>query len=970
MKTKAIMKKKIINLIRMEGRALLLLFLLIVSVSQVKAQETYGLKIAGVDVTSENCNDLSVIDGVSGTVKYDTITKTLTLENATITTKGDIEGIQNASIKRLIINVVGENRVIADYYPAIATFKSMTIQGGGKLYAESEYRSGITNDIGTLTIDNCNVSAKGSYGIRGNTNTETLIIKNGAVVTAEGNNGSIAFIKNLTLEDDEKILHPIGAVYNPGLTAITLNGEVVGTKVIIAKSLAYGLKIAGIDVTHSNYNNLTEYAGVSGTVNYDPSTNVLTLDNATIELQGNTEAITNYADNGLVINILGENNITSNQSALSLAQHTTLKGGGTLNATSVNGSGIAIDNTTLTVTPCTVNAKGIHGLSGDGANLSVKLNAAITAEGSEGSVVGIDSLDLESYINLDGFVDDEDDGIAIIKPNRAEFDKTLKAVAVNGEVTTEKVLIGKLIVYGTFVNGEHVTNVNCNDLSILPGVSGAMTYDPETHTFTLKNAVINTEYRGWAIRYDGYYTHFTIKLLGENHIVTYGAPFGITHAPTTITGGGSLDILSAKPICGDSLTFDDCTINIKSYAKRAIEGADNYDYDISLCTIRNADITAERLDTLFVNYGAISGLHSLVLDGSEIVEPAGAVFVDSLNAVALDGEPAARVVIRRTGEKYGFKIAGTEVTSNNCNDLTVIPNVSGTANYDPEKKTLFLKDATIETSGDTKGIDNDTIAELTINVTGENTIKAQHSAIMLNNTPTIIKGYGTLNAKAEKGIGLYFNNSLEIDNCTANFKGSWGIAGYDGKSEKLTVNNATVTMTGTESSHSDINSLTLTNSIIATPEGAAFSTALHAIVLNGKAVTDSIAIVPDTTKHYDVILEECSDNQEAVVALIQSITGIGEAECLALVNSAPCIICSDVSPKQAHEICHELAKLNCAANNYIHGTWESTGINSVNTTADTPHRQGIYSIHGLYLGNDFTSLPNGVYIKDGKKVLK
>lgn len=45
---------------------------------------SYGINIIGVPVTSENCNDLSVIDGVSGTVKYDPTTKTLTLENATI----------------------------------------------------------------------------------------------------------------------------------------------------------------------------------------------------------------------------------------------------------------------------------------------------------------------------------------------------------------------------------------------------------------------------------------------------------------------------------------------------------------------------------------------------------------------------------------------------------------------------------------------------------------------------------------------------------------------------------------------------------------------------------------------------------------------------------------------------------------------------------------------------------------------
>ena len=51
---------------------------------QGMAQEVYGLKIAGVAVTSENCNDLSVIKGVTGNAKYDNESKKLTLDGATI----------------------------------------------------------------------------------------------------------------------------------------------------------------------------------------------------------------------------------------------------------------------------------------------------------------------------------------------------------------------------------------------------------------------------------------------------------------------------------------------------------------------------------------------------------------------------------------------------------------------------------------------------------------------------------------------------------------------------------------------------------------------------------------------------------------------------------------------------------------------------------------------------------------------
>ena len=48
------------------------------------AQEKYGFKVAGVDVTSDNYLDLTEINGVSGKVYFDPNTRALTLDNATI----------------------------------------------------------------------------------------------------------------------------------------------------------------------------------------------------------------------------------------------------------------------------------------------------------------------------------------------------------------------------------------------------------------------------------------------------------------------------------------------------------------------------------------------------------------------------------------------------------------------------------------------------------------------------------------------------------------------------------------------------------------------------------------------------------------------------------------------------------------------------------------------------------------------
>ena len=52
-------------------RMFLTLVLIMMSSAFVMAQENYGFKVAGVDVTSDNYLDLTEINGVSGKVYFD-----------------------------------------------------------------------------------------------------------------------------------------------------------------------------------------------------------------------------------------------------------------------------------------------------------------------------------------------------------------------------------------------------------------------------------------------------------------------------------------------------------------------------------------------------------------------------------------------------------------------------------------------------------------------------------------------------------------------------------------------------------------------------------------------------------------------------------------------------------------------------------------------------------------------------------
>ena len=86
----------------------------------------------------------------------------------------------------------------------------------------------------------------------------------------------------------------------------------------------YGFKVAGVDVTNDNYLDLTEINGVSGKVYFDPSTRILTLDNATIEAN-DYNAILNETCDYLTIELIGTNNIdVTGAAGIYLKEETTI----------------------------------------------------------------------------------------------------------------------------------------------------------------------------------------------------------------------------------------------------------------------------------------------------------------------------------------------------------------------------------------------------------------------------------------------------------------------------------------------------------------------------------------------------------------------------------------------------------------------------------------------------------------------
>ena len=193
--------------------------------------------------------------------------------------------------------------------------------------------------------------------------------------------------------------------------------------------------------------------------------------------------------------------------------------------------------------------------------------------------------------------------------------------------------------------------------------------------------------------------------------------------------------------------------------------------------------------------------------------------------------------------EYDLWIAGVQVTSANCSDLSVIDSVSGTVKYDPATKVLTLQNATISVNSSVAIFSE--IDGLTIKVIGTNNMTTSSTTLSFIK-PLTITGGGVLNANSESRFAIYASGTnLTIDGCTVNAKGKWGITGYDGSSEMLTIKNSTVTAEGTGyGSITNFASLTLDGCAITQPAGAAFDASLHAVALGGSKVTSKVVISP------------------------------------------------------------------------------------------------------------------------------
>ena len=859
-----------------------------------------------------------------GTAKWNQATTTLTLNNV------KVENLNTSflwcnNIPNLKIVLVGKNIVSTTMYILYWGNGNVEISGTGSLTARTKDNIAITNEDkpSTLTIKDCTLDVQGkNYSIAGFYNgpsTESLsLVVDNATVKVKGNIrgwgrklSGIGYLKSYDLRNCY-ISTPgvkFGKTYgNTYYEFVGRDGDTYYGEVTIKPATTYDLWLAGTQVCSGNCNDLSTIPGVSGKASYDPGTKTLTLKNAKLNAEGNNRCIWSEID-GLTIKVSGTNELNAiKRSAIIALKPMTLTGGGTLNAESEKNVAIYAWDTNLTIKDCIVNAKGNWGITGEeGSNGELRIsNATVTAEGEKGSICDFKEITLEDC--------------AITQPAGARFDESQGAVVLNGEIVKSEVKIEPIIRYDLWIANRQVTSINCDDLSTIPGIlSGKASYDPETTTLTLDNVKVEKQDADFLRCYN--IPNLKIVLVGKNIANTKGNTLYWGNGNVEISGRGSLTARSGSytAIANDdkpsTLTIKDCTLDVRGN-DYSIVGYHNGDNTESLTLV--VDNATVKVKGATGGWGwktsGIDGLKAYELRNCYISTPGvkfGKVYKNTYyELVGTDGDTYYGEVTIKPATTYNLWIAGTQVSSGNCADLSTIPGISGKVSYDPGTKTLTLDNAIINTTAEGNngiGIKNG-INGLTLRLIGENTITAEKSGGIRNGQAAALnitgEGKLTVNGSTTASYEYYrfgFINygTVTVSNCALEVVGgrcglSWGLWKFD---------------------HCNIR---------AKGSGS----------VGGPS---------------DGSLCDMSDYPEFIGCTITSPTGT---------------YWKKYDTNGAYSL--------FGADDKVVTDWVTiavpTGIDT--PTIDTAAKQGIYTLSGVKLNGEMKDLPKGVYIVNGKKVVK
>ena len=728
----------------------------------------------------------------------------------------------------------------------------------------------------------------------------------------------------------------------------------------LAHAKDYGLYVGGVKVTDKNCNNIKSNTikafnpSENHHVYYVPETNTLVLENVKIERTGGyNHCIQNYDCEGLTVKIRGYNNLRSKDSdAIRLKKSTTFVGeefnGITpvLEAYSHHHEGVYMeDGVSLTIKDLKVKAFttlgwGIRGTKRETLNIinSVILSTAGNnmASIAEVNEINLDNSSVEAWgesvsgiefdnylnlkegndlqkINVTGKCSITADDVAILFKGRGKIDgsgtlevasKNKTAISLDYCYSKNKgeTEIGELLLHNITVDIKGIYGI----AGRIPEKHGALYINNirgkiygqygtirEMNIFEMKeckitypeNVAFNNSENALCFS-NGNIVSCTVYFDENVPPVPYGYIAGYPKATSTnsieVKWYGAHDNYTDYDQLCYYVTWESSTSSGKSHERP-------YPKDITSYTIRNLEPNTRYEVNVWV--------------------------VDEAGNLSSYGERYITTLAPLT--KYNVYVAGVQVTSENCDDLSVIPGVRGTVKYDPQNVTLTLRNATIEPEnaiGIIFGGDKDHNIELE----GENHIN-------MPSTLAIKNGQRRLDIVGPGSLDIDIMNSYDVSGIRTE-----GPLYFRGKCRVITT--APIEGRAPENTQAYPSFYFYDSYVSAKNNGTA--AAIYSEIDDYSTNNIYLSGVKAYSKGREVEIVRARLDDDFHTPAVTFYNGT--------------------------DICREVQIMDYA-----------TAIK--NPIADNPApavKRGIYTLQGIRLSTEFSRLPAGVYIVDGKKVIK
>lgn len=817
------------------------MLLTLLFVPQAVRAEYYGIKVAGVSVTSNNCENITGEYITPNNeeddyyVRYEPSTKTLTLHNICIKRTGsDNRAILNESCNGLTIVFEEKNELWAINSSPVRLNANTTITSSSGIYGEQQYIRGGYEDALTvgneakLYINNINLKVESDWyslnpssidrskyvglGIVGNTLFEELYITN-SYVKCGGETGLLHFQK---LSIDNSALDVVGPQNHLAfwdIKDLVMNGSMIirgyqddavpgdinyapekdsfwdSSKNDYAERVIISTYVP---INSSNFpdENLRNFVVETYDLNNDSRLDFIEMMKGTsINLDSKEIASIQGIEHFHFLESLccNNNNLTT---IFNLAQLTHLQ---SLECRNNQITTLMLsEHPKLQTINCSKNLITNIDFSGCPKIKDIDI--------SGNRIVGWMTDVLESLPDVTGIEGEHKIKIGDNKPNDNVCTQEQADIAKNKgwNVTLGGFDSDGNIVYDVQIGGHDITSANADDLTALPGVTkndmgGYARYNPTTNTLYL-NGVDIVNQNGIGININTENTDFTI-IFGQEPVNITSSGNGIHAYVNTLTLTTAEDWWYSQKLKIKSNNVALYVVgNVVLDGVTRIEAIGAHVYHATyinnkLYVKNDAELRIKALHDIQIPVWA---LDDLVLENDNvIVTPAGAYF-DSKDGRLMNtnGTPiwGKEVVIGKLRE-YNYYVAGTRIS--NANQHDVLGNgtvVFQEPTYDGGPGTLVLTNANIE-AGSEAGINAG--KTLYIKLEGENTINSTTYGIA--SKYCYIQGPGSLYVNGKYGIDAHLSKLFISDDAKVTAEGSTQYA-INGQETTISGENTVVRM--------------------------------------------------------------------------------------------------------------------------------------------------------------------------------